>query len=412
MKSSVIKNLTTVNHLPHWVRADPSQERVLDAVGLTPVLDDCAGSILPGISVLTRRARYISFFCWARSRSRPGDPTDLHAWEVSLAHAEHRLHRVQKLKPTDCSFLGKNHIEENWNDGNALKQPSLITQTPGWLAYRPALVNAGLIAADKSFGLTDDGERLATFYRNQARPPRNLHGPWHPTACLSHIRNAERTALRQIIGVHGGGRWSCQATCSWKTRRDTIDLLLGPGTDQSAVDRLMAWCDRRRTLTVHGKRLVRAGAWSTLSFGLTTLLAAWVRHSTSQRQRLVKNLRSARRAHRISETREISLDAIVRLNADPSPLAITLQALRAALDALDFLEETREQHLRSLAREVVTGNDAGEALKQLTLRHETNKGPLAWTIPENLAGMPRRFVMPGMRIDAILSLIRDLGIPA
>ncbi len=395
--------------LPHWVRADPAQERVLDAVGLTTVLDDCASSILPGISVLTRRARYFSFHCWARGRTPSGAQSDLHAWEVSLAHAEHHLHRHLLKDPTECSFLGKNNIEAQWNDGRALDEPTVVTQTPGWLAYRPALVAAGLVAARKPFALTKDGERLASLYRRLARPPRLLRGTWNHVACLSRVRGDERTALRQILGVQSGGQWDCQATTAWKARHATITLLRDQDPRLSAIDRLRGWCTRRRSLSDHGKRLVQAGAWSSLSFGMTVLLAAWVSQTASKRQVVIAALQAARRRRGVVESREVSRDALSALTADNSPLEIAVHALREALSAFEFLAEQRESSLRSLASNIVTGGDPGSALDELMLRHDTNKGPLAWTIPENRAGMPRKFSMPGIRIDALLNLLRDVG---
>lgn len=403
--------MTAAHPLPHWVRADPAQERIQDAVGLTTILDECASSILPGISVLTRRARYLSFHCWARRRVANGSTTDLHAWEVSLAHAEHHLHRHQHEPPAECSFLGKNNIEAQWNNGRALEEPTTVTQSPGWLAYRPAMVTAGLVAVRKPFPLTDDGERLASLYQRLARPPRLQTGAWHAVACLSRVRYEERTALRQILGVQRGGRWKCQDTPIWRMRNSTISLLLDQQGELSALERLRWWCSRRRGLSDHGRKLVRAGAWSALSFGMTVFLAAWVSHSVPKRTSVIAALRAARRRRGEPGPREISRDALGRVTADPDPLEIALHALRDALAAFDFLAESSDVTLRSLAQEIVAGGDPGAALEQLTLRHELNKGPLAWTIPENRSGMPRKFAMPGMRIDALLSLVRDVGVP-
>jgi hypothetical protein len=397
------------DYLPHWVRADPTQERVLDAVGLTTILDDCASAILPGISVLSRRARYISFHCWARSRVPSGDQTELHAWEVSLAHAEHRLHRIQGEHPVDCSYLGKNNIQEHWNDGSALRDPTRVTQTPGWLGYRPALVTARLVDSTKPFALTDDGVRLASLYRHQAHPPRLMSGSWRTVACLSRLRSAERTALRQILGLQSGGGWKCLETTAWQTRKATIDLIVHGQSVQPALHHLMTWCGRRRSLNAHGRLLVRAGAWSELSFGMTVLLAAWVSHHPRRHPMLVNSLRAARRRRSTADVRDVARDELAQIYTDITPLVIAVQALRDALNALDFLDAADESHLRKLAEDFIAGTDPGSAFEQLTDRHNMIKGSLAWTIPENLATMPRHFAMPGMRIDAMLSLARDVG---
>ncbi len=52
--------------LPSWVESDPLRSRATDALGLQAVADRLADRLLPGLSVLTTRARYFTFLAWAR----------------------------------------------------------------------------------------------------------------------------------------------------------------------------------------------------------------------------------------------------------------------------------------------------------------------------------------------------------
>ena len=46
-----------------WVESDPSREIGVDPLRLEYLADRIANHILPDISVLTRRASYLSFLC-------------------------------------------------------------------------------------------------------------------------------------------------------------------------------------------------------------------------------------------------------------------------------------------------------------------------------------------------------------
>ena len=47
--------------LPAWVEPDPLRARATDALALQAVADRLADRLLPGLSVLTTRARYFTF---------------------------------------------------------------------------------------------------------------------------------------------------------------------------------------------------------------------------------------------------------------------------------------------------------------------------------------------------------------
>lgn len=72
--------------VPNWVEPDPLRSRAVDALGLQAIADRLADRLLPGLSVLTTRARYFTFLCWAR-REIGSDVNEraIHQWEVALA---------------------------------------------------------------------------------------------------------------------------------------------------------------------------------------------------------------------------------------------------------------------------------------------------------------------------------------
>lgn len=52
--------------LPSWVESDPLRGRAIGALGLQSTADRIADVLLPGLSVLTSRARYYALLAWAR----------------------------------------------------------------------------------------------------------------------------------------------------------------------------------------------------------------------------------------------------------------------------------------------------------------------------------------------------------
>ena len=79
--------------LPAWVEVDPLRGRAVDALGLQTTADRIADEILPGLSVLTNRARYFPLLAWGRRvcGTRP-DEYRIHRIEVALAVRESILH--------------------------------------------------------------------------------------------------------------------------------------------------------------------------------------------------------------------------------------------------------------------------------------------------------------------------------
>lgn len=80
--------------IPCWVEPDPTREVAIDALGLSWQADQLAEELLPDLSVLTRRARYLSFLSWAVSKtSAAANPErEIHRLEATLALYEAKLH--------------------------------------------------------------------------------------------------------------------------------------------------------------------------------------------------------------------------------------------------------------------------------------------------------------------------------
>lgn len=397
----------TQNLLPHWVTPPPIGERIVDALGLSTILDACADNILPGISVLTRRARYWSFFCWARTKTEENITEDIHRLEVLLAKGEHIIHSGDKTK-TECSWLGKDKIVAVLEAGPIPLDPRKVTRNPGWLAYRPALVDAKLVEHKHPYHLTKDGKRLAQLYKGAACPPKQRDGKWLHKACLSMVSGDEKNALRGIIGFSKRGSWSCQNEDAWAKRSKTIQALeqrwAGTG-DAGAV--LIYWRDRRRGLHDHSRLLAESGGWASLAFGMTALLAAWIEgNDRSGRVELVKAIKSTRSLRVDSKTVTI----IARKNLkDREATRNAFSAIKCGVDALDRLGCSTNHYVRTWAESLTKNHDPSEILERLEEHHEKLKGPLRWTLPENRAAMPKQIQMSNLRIDSLLSLGRDIG---
>src|SRR6266849_5681354 len=122
--------------LPSWVEADPLRSRATDALGLQAVADRLADNLLPGISVLTTRARYFSFLAWARGQvGSTHDERAIHRLEVALTFTEARLSREDPEHGTSCRFRGSRNIADLPLDRPPI-DPRRVYKVPAWRAYR------------------------------------------------------------------------------------------------------------------------------------------------------------------------------------------------------------------------------------------------------------------------------------
>jgi hypothetical protein len=311
--------------LPHWVTPLPIGERTVDALGLSAVLDACAEDILPGISGSTKRARYWSFFSWARTITNQNVTENIHKWEVSLARGEHLIHNNDDA---ECSWIGKKNIKEVVKAGRIPRDPRQVWQNPGWMYYRPAMVAAKLIENKKPYLPTSDGVRLSRLYMQGAKPPKHLNLNWSKRACLSNISDNETKALRKIIGFSSHLDWDCQEEIDWDKRRKTVQALKSNQND--AGDVLLYWRRRRGSFNEHTELIARASGWVSIAFGMTALLVAWIygKHNLE----LVKAIKSARSNRHAGEPKILLDKADLQ---EKENIHSAFSAIRSGLDVLD-----------------------------------------------------------------------------
>ena len=93
---------------PSWlVRLDTSPTS-RDPLGLAAQAGRNADAVLPGLTVFTSRARYLSFLCWAVRASENGPPgarlDRIHRLERLLVLGEALLHDED---PDACTYIGR-----------------------------------------------------------------------------------------------------------------------------------------------------------------------------------------------------------------------------------------------------------------------------------------------------------------
>ena len=97
--------------MPSWVEPDPLRGRAVDALGLQATADRIADDLLPGLSVLTTRARYFTFLAWARASCGSNhDETRVHRLEVALAIREAQLSASDPDHRDDCRYVGSRSL--------------------------------------------------------------------------------------------------------------------------------------------------------------------------------------------------------------------------------------------------------------------------------------------------------------
>lgn len=162
--------------LPSWlVRLDTSPTS-RDPLGLAAQAGRHAEAILPGLTVFTSRARYLSFLCWAIEVSKNGAERArldrVHRLERLLVLSEALLHEDD---PSACTYIGRlrgaRFVREHQSE-RLWELPTRVLKnqvTNGAFAlYRTALGSFGLVdeldGDDFGFELTERGAKLAKRY--------------------------------------------------------------------------------------------------------------------------------------------------------------------------------------------------------------------------------------------------------
>ena len=397
-----------------WVERDPLES--VDALGMQVVVDDLADRFLPGLSVLTRRAGYFSFLCWARDRANGRHLTrEIHRWEVALSAAEGCAHTGNEItqeeedddgRSTRCSFLGRRYMmRPDKVPRNVPRNPDDVYVTPAWLQYRASMVTMGLLDPSAGWALAETGQRLAQRYARRV-PRVRIDRPLPPTSLLCRIPRRERRALADLLIGHDTSQARTRAELKRSCGRR---LLLGVGELLESA--------YQRPRGEIGGALAAASVWETLSQGLHGLFLGWL---ASQRR---GELRVFERALRRPTTRRPSLvDAWPDVVSETTAMALGF--LRRALArrsrlpsaARALLETSMAEPLWNLAENALARRET--ALDALGQRHVEVKGDSAWVSFDGRAwrrpagdrrAIPERPSFHTYRLVAFRSLLRDLG---
>lgn len=156
-----------IHLLPQWVEPGNSEPGSIDPLGYIAAREQIAEKLLPGITVATVRARYLSFLCWGIGKF-PDNNKFIDCWEVALSVGERLRHTAENgvNGAGACRYLGQRLLDrklcQNANGqirrGDPLPR-SLHVQTAR-LIYAGLLVSCGLLDENKK-ELTALGKKVA-----------------------------------------------------------------------------------------------------------------------------------------------------------------------------------------------------------------------------------------------------------
>lgn len=178
--------------LPFWVDPPNESERSIDPLGYSETSDGIADRLLPGVTVQTRRARYLSALCWAVQRCG-NNPEQIDRFEVALSISEFKRHGMS----VDCSFLGKLLLSNRqYQDKQSL--PRRLHSQSARVLYSGLARSCGLI--DNEWTLSPLGVKLADCFGKGAPKslPNTVRQCWG-MPCLSKIGSVERRYLRKAL---------------------------------------------------------------------------------------------------------------------------------------------------------------------------------------------------------------------
>jgi hypothetical protein len=372
--------------LPAWVEPDPLRARATDALALQAVADRLADRLLPGLSVLTTRARYFTFLAWARGESgRDHDERQIHRYEVALVFAEALLSDGDATHAVSCQFIGSRNVR-TLPRNRIPADPRRVYKVPAWRAYRASMVALGLLEGAPRFSLTDEGSDAAKSFRQAVRPRKGPSSPLPGRACLSEISSTERRQIRDALGLSIRGRLDPESTDERTRRaafaREVRPIFRSEGLSPEAV--LPRYEGRRQpTLPEPIHTLRTAAVWERLSVGLNTLFTVWVRAIDAGRQRTVER----DLAQLLSRGLPVTALGSIAMADEDAALAGGLASLRLALRLNDRLcdvgTQLPDREAFELARVFINRSRSprsrvGEGLAMLLARHQTAKGDDAW----------------------------------
>ncbi len=372
--------------LPAWVEPDPLRSRATDALALQAVADRLADRLLPGLSVLTTRARYFTFLAWARDESgHDYDEHRIHRYEVALVFAEALLSDEDASHAESCQFVGSRNIRTLPRD-RIPADPRHVYKVPAWRAYRASMVALGLIEGAPRFSLTDAGVDAAKLFRKDVRHRKGPSSQLPGRACLSAISSNERRQIRDVLGLSIRGRLDLESS-DVRTRRAAFAREIRPVFSREGLspETVLPRYEGRRppTLPEPLQTLRAAAVWERLSVGLNTLFTVWVRSIDAGRQRHVER----DLAHLLSREHPVPPLGAIALTDETASLALGIASLRLALRLNDRLRDSGTQlpdpSAFELARIFISkskgpSSRVADGLAMLLARHRSAKGDDAW----------------------------------
>lgn len=410
--------MKSVSILPSWVESDPLRGRAVDALRLQATADLIADILLPGLSVLTTRARYFSLLAWARRAcGGQADERRIHRLEVALAVREAQVHAKAPADTGRCRYVGSRNLSGR-NLAAPPKDPKEAFRSPVWRDYRASMRSLELL--DDGHALADDGVKLAkTFAARCGRLDTSGRSMLPASACLSKIGAAECRLIANRLGIWTKGRMATD-DLSPRARRGALERELRNRLGDSwslrsvltAYERLR---DRNPSYTRTALR--EAAVWERLSVGLHAVFLLWLspQHSAGR----VKGMLAAARRKRPASSLPFGSIPI-----DENAAVVAIQSVRRALAQRAKLEP-RGQLPRcdasafELGELLVGGGKLDDVFARLAERHVAAKGDDAWI--QSVGGkpelardaddkwkLPNAATLHGYRLNAFASIRDDL----
>lgn len=389
-----------------WVQANPGREIAVDALGLASQADRIADALLPKMSVLTRRARYLSFLCSARKKSH--SLPELYRREGLLALAAARVLESDPQHHELCpAVVGRRSTVEARATGRVSNAERLYKRR-AFPDYRALMRNLGLIGSGTFPKLLPEGERLARAYAHHSRP----------SQCLCEISSKERTIIKQLLGFDERATPDVFRLC----RRDTFRTLepyiaLHARNGVIYPGQLLAHFRDRPKRDRDGARgsLHKAYVWelASLALDLTFAILAKRLHTDADSNGVASELGRALRSSSHSPGLEFALSADD--DAARNVVGLAREACRRYKEEMGF-----DPRPWWLLRMLVRDGDAKQFVRSVLARHNSIKGGDAWIRLgandrriERLAAsaklLPTGAEVRSYRLRALSDLARDLG---
>jgi hypothetical protein len=411
--------------LPSWVESDPLRGRAIDALGVQATADRIADVLLPGLSVLTTRARYYAMLAWARRAcGARADETHIHRLEVALAVREAKLHPKEPPSEDDaddrCRFVGSRNLPRGPQQVPLEvppADPGRAFRIPVWRGYRASMQSLGLL--DDVYALTDDGKALAKRFAAACRPDSSGRTMLPASACLSKMTAREGALLEARLGVRKKGKLASDDRSEPARRgaaeRELRHLFDGGLRLSRVLARYEARADRDPSFTVSALR--EAAVWERLSVGLHATFLLWLDRIRTPAS--TKKLLAAARRKRAVTPRVFAAIAIEDHTAIEA-----IQSVRRALALRDRLEARGglphcEPSAFELGEALVGTTNLDEVMTRLEERHSEAKGDDAWIRPvgrgrelardaDDKWEPPKTATLHGYRLNAFGQILADL----